>query len=64
MVHIECDHKEIGFHYSCLGSHHGAQVANPDDEARVMEFGAKMAALVREHFGAVTPILDEPLKRR
>jgi len=28
-------------------------------EKRVMAFGAKLSALVKEHFGAVRPILDE-----
>lgn len=51
--------------YACVGSHHGAQVAEGVDIDRVHNFGAALAKLVRAHFGAVRPILDhEPSKRK
>lgn len=37
--------------YVCIGSHHSMQGEHEGHDERVMDFGAKMAALVREHFG-------------
>lgn len=58
MVDVACEGDEAWV-YADVGSHHGAQCENSDAEKRVMAFGAKLSALVKEHFGAVRPILDE-----
>ena len=58
MVDVTCDGDE-SWVYADVGSHHGAQCKNSDAEKRVMSFGAKLSALVKEHFGAVRPMLDE-----
>lgn len=57
MIHVDCEGPQ-GFHYACLGTHHGAQVCEGVDEEKVMAFGAAVAKLVREHFGEVVPLLD------
>lgn len=58
MVDVTCEGDEAWV-YADVGSHHGAQCENSEVEKRVMAFGAKLSALVKEHFGAVRPILDE-----
>lgn len=58
MVDVTCEGDEAWV-YADVGSHHGAQCENSEAEKRVMAFGAKLSALVKEHFGAVRPILDE-----
>lgn len=56
MVDVECEGDEVWI-YADAGFHHGAQCENQESEKRVMEFGSKLAALVREHFGPVRPII-------
>lgn len=58
MVDVTCEGDEAWV-YADVGSHHGAQCENSDVEKRVMVFGSKLSALVKEHFGAVMPILNE-----
>ncbi len=57
MVDVTCEGDEAWV-YADVGSHHGAQCES-EIEKRVMDFGSKLSALVKEHFGAVRPILDE-----
>lgn len=56
MVDISCDGDE-SWVYADVGSHHGAQ-CDSEQERRILEFGSKVSKLVKEHFGAVNPILD------
>lgn len=49
------------WHYACVGTHHGMQGERDGHDERVMEFGAKLAKLVREHFGEVAPIMATPV---
>lgn len=46
--------------YSCVGSHHGMQGEAEGTDERVMDFAADLAALVRKHYGRVTPLLPAP----
>lgn len=65
MVNIDCDGPQ-GWHYADIGSHRGAQVCEGVDAEKVHTFGAALSRLVKEHFGAVRPLLDHdvPRKRR
>lgn len=44
--------------FSDVGSHFGIQADENVDEARVREFGQKLAALTREYFAELPPVLD------
>ncbi len=58
MVDVTCEGDEAWV-YADIGSHHGAQCENSEAEKRVITFGAKLSALVKEHFGGVRPILNK-----
>lgn len=57
MVDVTCEGDE-SWVYADVGSHHGAQCNDEATEKRAMAFGAKISALVKEHFGMVRPILN------
>ena len=58
MVDVTCE-GDAAWVYADVGSHHGAQCESAAQEKRVLTFGAKLSALIKEHFGAVRPILSE-----
>lgn len=63
MVDIDANFRGMGFHYSCVGSHHGVQLEEGADHDRAMLCGKEIAAAVRKYFGAVKPLLDEDPKK-
>lgn len=56
-VEVECSGAE-DWHYANVGAYHGMQGTQEGEDPRVMEFGAALAAMVRDHFGAVRPLGD------
>lgn len=62
MVDVTCEGDQSWI-YADVGSFHGAQCGSSVQEKQVMAFGARLSALVREHFGPVRPILDKATSR-
>lgn len=63
MIDIECS-GAAGWIFADVGSHFGSQVCEGVDRHRVDSFGLALAKLVRDHFGAVRPLLDHPVRTR
>lgn len=62
MVDVQCEGDEAWL-YADIGGLHGAMCDSRATEKRVLAFGQKLSALIKQHFGQVRPILEEGVDR-